>query len=173
MGGAARLSVALWTAALVEPGDAGIEMLRKAVRHAESSEATVEHAHALVALGRGLHESGQSAEAREWLRRGADRAQQQGALLLAAHALKLVYEAGGRPRRLALTGVDALTPSERRVADMVVLGLSNREAAEALFVTKKNVESHMVKIFRKLGISNRSQLAAALRDTAGASPDGE
>ena len=46
---------------------------------------------------------------------------------------------------------------------MVASGSSNREAAEALFVTVKNVESHLVRVFRKLSISRRSQLAEALR----------
>ena len=42
--------------------------------------------------------------------------------------------AGARPQRLAFSGVDALTASERRVAELAVRGLRNREIAEALFV---------------------------------------
>ena len=47
---------------------------------------------------------------------------------------------GSRPRKLVLTGVDALTPSERRVARMAAAGMSNKEVAQALFVTVKAVE---------------------------------
>ena len=156
------ISLALRTSALVEGGDRGIEMLREAVGHAERSEAKVERALAQVALGRALNEAGQKAEARDWLRRGIHQARQHGVYLLAAQALRLISDAGGRPRRLALTGVEALTPAERRVAQMVASGLSNREVAEGLFVTVKAVEAHLGKVYRKLGIAKRSELAGAL-----------
>ena len=156
------ISLALRTLALVEGGDRGIEMLREAVTCAERSGAMVERALAQVALGRALNGAGSKAEARDWLRRGIHQARQHGVFLLAAQALSLISDAGGRPRRLALTGVEALTPSERRVAQMVASGLSNREVAEGLFVTVKAVEAHLGKVYRKLGISSRAQLGDAL-----------
>jgi DNA-binding CsgD family transcriptional regulator len=70
--------------------------------------------------------------------------------------------AGGRPRRSARSGVDALTPAELRVARMAATGSSNREVAEALFVTVKAVEWHLRNTYRKLGIGGRGELAAAL-----------
>ena len=163
------ISLALRTAALVERGDGRIEMLREAVSQSERSEAMVEKALAQVALGRALTDAGQKAEARDWLRRGVHHARVLGVFLLAAQGLRLISDAGGRPRRLALTGVEALTPAERRVAQMVASGLSNREVAEALFVTVKAVEAHLGKVYRKLGISSRLKLAGAL----GELPPGE
>jgi DNA-binding NarL/FixJ family response regulator len=71
---------------------------------------------------------------------------------------------GARPRRIALRGVESLTPSERRVAEMASKGPTNREIAQALFVTPRTVELHLTNTFRKLEISSRSQLAAALRE---------
>jgi DNA-binding CsgD family transcriptional regulator len=65
---------------------------------------------------------------------------------------------------MALTGLEALTPSELRVAQMVASGMSNREGAEALFVTVKAVEAHLGKVYRKLGISGRLELGDALGD---------
>ena len=65
-------------------------------------------------------------------------------------------------RRDALTGVDALTPSERRVAQLAASGLGNREIAQALFVTTKTVETHLAAAYRKLGIAGRPELAEAL-----------
>ena len=156
------ISLALRTAALIERGDGGIEMLREAVAQSERSEAMVEKALAQVALGRALTDAGHKAEARDWLRRGIHQARVLGVFLLAAQGLRLISDAGGRPRRLALTGVEALTPAERRVAQMVASGLSNREVAEALFVTVKAVEAHLGKVYRKLGISSRLKLADAL-----------
>jgi DNA-binding CsgD family transcriptional regulator len=69
---------------------------------------------------------------------------------------------GARPRKLLLTGVDALTASERRVARMAAEGMSNKELAQALFVTVKAVEVHLSSVYRKLQISSRAQLAQAL-----------
>ncbi len=70
--------------------------------------------------------------------------------------------AGARPRRELLTGVDALTASERRVAGMAAGGMTNREIAEALFVTLKTVEKHLANAYAKLGISRRAELSAAM-----------
>ena len=56
--------------------------------------------------------------------------------------------------------------SERRVAEMAAEGPTNREIAQALFVTQRTVEVHLTSIYRKLAISSRSQLAAALAEPA-------
>ncbi len=69
---------------------------------------------------------------------------------------------GARPRRLSVSGVEALTPSERRIAAMAAEGMANREIAQALFVTQRTVEMHLSNAFRKLGISTRTQLPHAL-----------
>ena len=69
---------------------------------------------------------------------------------------------GARPRRVALSGVDALTPSERRVAGMAAKEMTNRDIAQALFVTPKTVEVHLSSVYRKLGITSRAQLSGAL-----------
>ena len=69
---------------------------------------------------------------------------------------------GARPRRAALTGPDALTSTERRVAALAADGLSNRQIAEHLFVTQATVETHLRHAFRKLGITTRTDLAGIL-----------
>ena len=61
-----------------------------------------------------------------------------------------------------LTDVDALTASERRVAEMAAGGLTNRGIAQALFVTARTVEGHLTHVFQKLGIESRAELASAL-----------
>jgi DNA-binding NarL/FixJ family response regulator len=60
-------------------------------------------------------------------------------------------------RRKASEG--ALTPTERRIAELVATGLSNKEVAAELFVTVTTVESHLSKVYAKLGIRSRTQLA--------------
>jgi DNA-binding CsgD family transcriptional regulator len=60
-------------------------------------------------------------------------------------------------------GPAALTPSERRVAEIAADGASNREIAQALFVTTKTVEVHLTSAYRKLGVRGRAELAGHLR----------
>jgi DNA-binding NarL/FixJ family response regulator len=79
--------------------------------------------------------------------------------------LRIVSRAtGARPRRIALRGVESLTPSERRVAELAAQGPTNREIAQELFVTPRTVEVHPTSAYRKLGISSRSQLAGTLSE---------
>jgi DNA-binding CsgD family transcriptional regulator len=61
-----------------------------------------------------------------------------------------------------LSGLDELTASERRVAQMAAAEMSNKEIAQALFVTVKTVEQHLGRVYRKLDLSSRRQLAGAL-----------
>ncbi|HET6690123.1 MAG TPA: helix-turn-helix transcriptional regulator, partial [Miltoncostaeaceae bacterium] len=70
--------------------------------------------------------------------------------------------AGGRPRTTALKGVAALTASERRVADLAAEGQTNKDIAQALYVTPKTVEVHLSNTYRKLGIRSRRELLDAL-----------
>ena len=65
-----------------------------------------------------------------------------------------------------LTGLEALTPSERRVAGLAADGMSNPQIAQALFITLNTVEGHLRHAYQKLSISSRSQLPAALRSAA-------
>ena len=77
-------------------------------------------------------------------------------------ALAELRATGARPRRRLTTGAGALTPSERRIAELAAGGRQNREIAEALFVTTATVEYHLRNAYRKLGISSRTQLAESL-----------
>ena len=69
---------------------------------------------------------------------------------------------GARIRRPTSTGLDSLTPSERRIVDLAANGASNPEIAQALFVTVKTVEMHLGNAYRKLDISSRRQLSPLL-----------
>jgi DNA-binding CsgD family transcriptional regulator/pimeloyl-ACP methyl ester carboxylesterase len=68
--------------------------------------------------------------------------------------------AGGRAVRLLTMKDDALTPRERQVVDLVVLGLTNREIADRLFLSAKTVGNHIGRILLKLDLRSRTQLAA-------------
>ncbi|HET8758246.1 MAG TPA: LuxR C-terminal-related transcriptional regulator, partial [Solirubrobacteraceae bacterium] len=55
-----------------------------------------------------------------------------------------------------------LTPSEERVARLAASGLTNREVAAALIVSRKTVEAHLARVYQKLGIHSRAELGARL-----------
>jgi len=65
---------------------------------------------------------------------------------------------------------DGLTPAQTRVAELVAEGLTNREIANALYMSTRSVESHLTKVYRELGVRSRAQLAAALVRTGEESP---
>jgi len=147
---------------LIQGGDDGIALIREAVAVLESSPARLEHAYALANLGAALRRANHRAEAREPLRLALELAQRSGATLLAEQAHEELIATGARPRRVVQSGADSLTPSERRIAAMAAEGISNREIAQALFVTLRTVEMHLSNAFRKLGVSSRTQLTTAL-----------
>ena len=161
-GTAGPQGVALRALALVEGGSAGIEHLREAVRILEPTPFRLEHARALADLGAGLRRAGRRSEARDYLRRALDLAHRCGATTLRERAHQELLATGARPRKLALSGADALTASERRVAELAADGLTNKEIAQALFVTMRTVTTHLTHIYTKLAISSRNELPAKL-----------
>jgi DNA-binding CsgD family transcriptional regulator len=156
------IGIALRAAGLVEGGARGIELLREAVEVLGRSEAVLERARALVDLGAALRREGERTAARDLLRQGLDAASRFGALTLERQAGEELLAAGARPRRKELTGPESLTPSEQRVAEMAAEGMTNREIAQALFVTVKAVQWHLRNLYRKLEIEGREELGAAL-----------
>jgi DNA-binding NarL/FixJ family response regulator len=142
--------------------DAGIPRLEEAVATLEASTARLELARALAGLGAAMRRARRPTEAREPLRRALEIATTCGAEGLAEHARTELHATGARPRSTALSGAGALTPSERRVAAMAAEGLSNRDIAQALYVTPKTVEVHLSSAYRKLGVRSRRELSRAL-----------
>ena len=120
-------------------------------------------------LGAALRRAGHRAESRDVLRVALDLAHRCGAIALTERTRTELLAAGGRPRRPVLSGLDSLTPSERRVAQLAADGLSNRDIAQNLFITTRTVEGHLTHAYQKLDITNREQLPAALA-TANATP---
>jgi DNA-binding NarL/FixJ family response regulator len=143
-------------------GADGIDLLAEATHVLEASHARLERAKALAALGTRLRLARKPSEAREPLQRALELATVCGATALADHARTELHAAGARPRREALTGVEALTPSELRVADLAAEGKTNREIAQELYVTPKTVEVHLSSSYRKLEIAGRRQLPEAM-----------
>jgi DNA-binding CsgD family transcriptional regulator len=156
------IGVSLRRLGLVKGGSEGERLLREAVDTLAASPARLEHARALVDLGAALRRSNQRSEARKLLREGVELAHRCGARPLVEWANEELAATGAHPRTILRSGLDELTASERRVAQMAAEELSNKEIAQALFVTVKTVEQHLGRVYRKLDISSRRQLGAAL-----------
>lgn len=109
-----------------------------------------------------LRRAGDRRSARASLRRGLDLASRFGLRRLQRLATSELEAAGARRPSLSTTGADAVTAAELRVATLVVDGRSNRDVADALFVSVKTVETHLSSMYRKLGIRRRADLGAAL-----------
>jgi DNA-binding CsgD family transcriptional regulator len=118
-----------------------------------------ERARTLLALGRVQRRIKQRAAARATLGEALAIFEALGAELWAAKARRELTRIGGRTP----TGRQ-LTVTERRIADLVAQGLSNKEIAAALFLTPKTVETQLSRIYTKLGVQSRTRLAVWLRE---------
>jgi DNA-binding CsgD family transcriptional regulator len=158
------LGVAKRAAGVVAGGDRGAPLLREAIEAFERADARLERARALADLGALLRRRNRRTDARELLREALDVAHRAGAAPLAERAETELRATGARPRRVVLTGLDSLTASERRIAELAGQGLTNREIAQQLFITDRTVEGHLTSVFRKLRLDSRTELAAALAE---------
>ena len=156
------VGVSLRALGLVEGGTIGEGLLREAVDVLADSPARLEHARALIDLGAALRRVNSRSEARNHLRKGIDLAHQCGATALVQRGNEELAATGAHARKVMLSGLESLTASERRVAQLAAEETSNKEIAQALFVTVKTVEVHLSRVYRKLDIESRRQLAGAL-----------
>jgi DNA-binding NarL/FixJ family response regulator len=163
------IGIALRVCGLLTGGTDGIELLEQSVAVLEPTPMRLELAYSLTELGAALRRAGARTAAREPLRRALDLASRCGATPLVARARDEALAAGARPRRPWTTGVHALTPSELRVARLAAQPLTNRDIAQALFITTKTVSDHLSSTYRKLNIHTRDQLTTAM--TAHSSPE--
>ncbi|WP_227464462.1 helix-turn-helix transcriptional regulator, partial [Nocardioides lijunqiniae] len=139
-----------------------LERLTEAVALLEPAVDRLELTKSLVDLAEAHRALGRRTESRELLTRAADLALACGAPALQRRLADALRALGDRPRRLLAPGPDSLTASEQRVARLAVAGRSNRDIAQELFVSPKTVENHLGRVYTKLGIANRRELAGAL-----------
>jgi DNA-binding CsgD family transcriptional regulator len=156
------LGISLRACGVVEGGEAGLELLGEAVKTLERSQSPLELSRALSDHGAALRRRGRRVQARAELQRGLDLAHHCGARRIANQARRELLAAGAKPRRDAITGRDALTAAELRVARLAAEGLTNRDIAQALFITTTTAKAHLSRVYRKLGITRRAQVASAL-----------
>ncbi|WP_370422436.1 AAA family ATPase [Streptomyces sp. QH1-20] len=149
--------------ALVAEGDAAPELLRHSLDLlADDSGAAYDRARTALLLGERLRRERRVGEARPHLRHAAEAFGRLGAVPWERRALgelRAAGEAGDRAEPAALT---TLTAQELRITRLVAEGLSNRDVAARLFLSTRTVEYHLYKVYPKLGVTSRTELARLL-----------
>jgi DNA-binding CsgD family transcriptional regulator len=148
---------------LVQAGEGDLAAARESLETAVAAEHTVpipfERARTRLVLGRLLRRLQQRSAAQAMLAHALGVFEELGSPLWAAQARSELGRIGGRaPSR------HDLTPAERRIAELVAEGKTNREVASTLFVTPKTVESALTRVYRKLGVRSRTELARRLAE---------
>jgi DNA-binding CsgD family transcriptional regulator len=148
--------------ALLEEGSAAEAQHAEAIGQLERSRAAVDLARAHLLYGQWLRRAKRRRDARRQLRIAEDMFQVMGAARFAEEAGNELRATGERARtRTPGTELD-LTPQEARVANLAASGATNNEIAEQLFLSPSTVDYHLGKVFRKLGVTSRTQLALRL-----------
>ena len=160
------IGIALRASALLGDRDQRIALLRESAETLSRSPSALELARTLTEYGTALARSGRRASAREPLQQAMDLAARCGAHPLTRRAREELRASGARPRRERLTGIESLTPGELGVARLAAQGLTNRQIAQALFVSTKTVGTHLGHIYDKLAVNNRDDLAQIMRETS-------
>jgi DNA-binding CsgD family transcriptional regulator len=158
----AGIGAALAARAAMATGPEQVALLQEAEELLEQSPRRLEHGRVQLELGIALRRNGQRREAERLLAKTVSLARACGATALAVRANDELGVLTARPRRLQFSGAESLTASERRVALMAAEGLPSARIAQSLFVTVKTVENHLGRVYIKLAINSRGQLAAAL-----------
>lgn len=155
---------ALRALGLLSGGTAGLQHLDAAVQAFARSPARMQHGWASYDYGAALRRAGRRRDARRPLDEALDVALSCAARLLTERSQEELTALGARPRSIMLTGVESLTPSERRVCRLAARGLRNTDIAQALFISLRTVETHLGHAYRKLDITSRAELAQALAE---------
>ena len=160
------IAIALRAVAATAPTEERPALLEQSIALLKPIGADLELARAYHDLGVALRLARHNRESRAPLRNALDLAARCGAARLERQAVDELQASGARPRRTALTGTGALTPSERRVAELAASGSTNRRIAQMLFISEKTVETHLSHVFDKLDTRSRRALGELLSPPA-------
>ena len=138
----------------------------QAIAEAEAAGAALEAARAHLLAGRALLAHDRDAGIAQ-LRIAEEAAGRCGAPRVAEEAVLVLRQSGvrvgrGGPRAPGGEGLDSLSPREREVARLVAEGLTNREIGARLYLSEKTIETHLTRVFAKLGVRSRAQVAATV-----------
>ncbi len=166
-GGAARLTqrrgaraIAARCRGILAPDDGFAEAFDEALAEHEGVDMPFERARTELALGERLRRARRRADARVHLREALAAFERLGAVDWATAASRELEVSGETAAPRSGPRSDELTPQELQVTLMVASGATNREAGARLFLSAKTVEAHLGRIYRKLGVRSRTELAA-------------
>ncbi|MFC5260791.1 LuxR C-terminal-related transcriptional regulator [Kribbella qitaiheensis] len=148
-------------ALLIDDGEA---LYRVAIEHLQQADARVDLARAHLLYGEWLRRRRRRRDAREQLRAAQELFEASGLAAFAHRASVELHATSEAARHRNGQADDGLTPQEAEIARLVAEGSSNRQVATQLFISQHTVEYHLRKVFRKIGVSTRTQLARAILD---------
>jgi DNA-binding CsgD family transcriptional regulator len=154
------LAVAARCRGLLAGDDAFEAPFEDALRLHREGDAPFEEARTRLCLGERLRRARRRADARIHLRAALETLEALGAVAWAATARDELGVTGQTAPPRSGPRPDALTPQELQVAIIVASGATNREAGSRLFLSAKTIEAHLGRIYRKLGVRSRTELAA-------------
>ena len=146
----------------LRPDDQFADAFDEALAEHEAVDMPFERARTELAYGERLRRARRRADARVHLRRALEAFEQLGAVDWARAASRELEVSGETAAPRSDPRSDELTPQELQVALMVASGATNREAGARLFLSAKTVEAHLGRIYRKLGVRSRTELAAQM-----------
>jgi DNA-binding CsgD family transcriptional regulator len=147
-------------------GDAAEPLYRQAVDYLERTAILPEIARTHLLYGEWLRRQRRRRDARLQLRTAYDMFTQIGADAFAARARAELAATGERPRQRSVETTQELTPQEVQVVRLVIQGGTNRDVAAELFLSPATVDYHLRKVYQKLQVTSRTQLALKMRSTS-------
>jgi DNA-binding CsgD family transcriptional regulator len=151
--------IAARSEALLADDDRAEGLYVEAIDRLGRSRIAVDLARAHLLYGEWLRRQRRRVDARAELRVAHDRFSEFGMEAFAERARVELEATGEHARRRTIDSLDQLTPQEAQITRLVALGNTNREIAAQLFISPSTVEYHLRKVFRKLGVKSRTQLA--------------
>jgi DNA-binding CsgD family transcriptional regulator len=148
--------------ALLSEGERANELFCEAIEHLGRTRVRAELARTHLLYGEWLRREGRRVDARAQLRAALDQFTSFEMEAFAERARRELQATGEKVRKRTEETRDELTPQERQIAQLARQGLSNPEIGGRLFLSPRTVEYHLSKVFTKLGIRSRGQLADAL-----------
>jgi DNA-binding CsgD family transcriptional regulator len=135
-------------------------LYREAIDRLTNSGAPPELARSHLLYGEWLRRQNRRRDAREQLRKAYQMFSGMGMGAFAERARVELLATGERARHRSVETQSQLSPQEAQIARLAAKGIRNQEIASQLFISDRTVEYHLAKVFRKLGVSTRTQLAS-------------
>jgi DNA-binding CsgD family transcriptional regulator len=150
--------------ALASEGEVAESLYRQSIAQLSGTRVRLELARTHLLYGEWLRRERRRLDARKHLRTALEAFTSMGAEAFARRAERELLATGERARKRTVETLGELTPQEAQISRLAAQGHTNREIAAQLFISPSTVEYHLRKVFRKLGVKSRTQLANRFRE---------